>query len=281
MSVAQSCPTLCDPMDYSLPGFPVHGILQARILEWVAVPFSRGSSQPRDWTQVSCIADWFFTNWATREALSMRGLEIPMGLLWLPLHRLQGPPHPRQQFRWHRILCEPPCLPPRMPARPSLTQKHIKSFQCIFLSILLAFSEVLSFPQISQLFRNRVWYIHPQMGSHLSKRHSEKIKCLWRRHLLFHWSQRPPSHLLLETQTGWLAVRDSNQLVELAWTIWQGSLFLNSSFSSLSIFFFFFCRMHSFAFALHTNNWRVGIIQRARVRHPICSFLTAIYNVRL
>ena len=45
-----------------------HGIFQARILEWVAFPFSRGSSQPRDWTQVSCIAGGFFTSWATREA---------------------------------------------------------------------------------------------------------------------------------------------------------------------------------------------------------------------
>ena len=54
--VAQSCPTLCDPMDCSLPGSPVRGILQARTLEWVAISFSRGSSQPRDWTQVSSIA---------------------------------------------------------------------------------------------------------------------------------------------------------------------------------------------------------------------------------
>ena len=49
----QFCPTLCDPVDCSLPGPSVHGILQARILEWVAVPFSRGSSQPRDQTPVS------------------------------------------------------------------------------------------------------------------------------------------------------------------------------------------------------------------------------------
>ena len=54
--VAQSCTTLCDPMDCSLPGSPIHGILQARILEWVAISFSRGSSQPRDQTQVSQIA---------------------------------------------------------------------------------------------------------------------------------------------------------------------------------------------------------------------------------
>ena len=56
------------PMDCSPPGSSVHGILQARILEQVAIPFSKGSSQPRDQTQVSCIAGGFFTIWATREA---------------------------------------------------------------------------------------------------------------------------------------------------------------------------------------------------------------------
>ena len=60
---AQSCPTFRGPMDYT-----VNGILQARILEWVAFPFSRGSSQPRDRTQVSRIASGFFTSRATREA---------------------------------------------------------------------------------------------------------------------------------------------------------------------------------------------------------------------
>ena len=59
--VAQSCPTLCHPMNCSPPGSSVHGLLQARILEWVAMPSSRGSSQPRDRTQVSCIADGFLT----------------------------------------------------------------------------------------------------------------------------------------------------------------------------------------------------------------------------
>ena len=52
----QSCPTLCNPMDCSLPGFSVQGILQARILEWVAMPSSRGSFQPRDWTCVTCVS---------------------------------------------------------------------------------------------------------------------------------------------------------------------------------------------------------------------------------
>ena len=65
---AQSCLTLWDPVDCSLPGSSVHGSLQARILESVAISFSRASSQPRDWTWVSCIAGRCFILWATREA---------------------------------------------------------------------------------------------------------------------------------------------------------------------------------------------------------------------
>ena len=60
--------TLCNPMDCSPSGSSVRGILQARILEWVAIPFSRVSSWPRDWTWVFCIVGRFFTFWATREA---------------------------------------------------------------------------------------------------------------------------------------------------------------------------------------------------------------------
>ena len=59
--VTRLCPTLCDPVDYSTPGSSVHSILQARILEWVTIPFSRESSRPRDQTQVSyvsCIGRW-------------------------------------------------------------------------------------------------------------------------------------------------------------------------------------------------------------------------------
>ena len=68
----QSCPALCDPIDCSLPGSSVHGILQAKILEWVAVPFSRGSSAPRDEigvSYISCVGCWvFFTIRTTWEA---------------------------------------------------------------------------------------------------------------------------------------------------------------------------------------------------------------------
>ena len=76
--VTQSC--LCDPMDCSPPGSSVHGIYQAGILEWVIISFSRGSSWPRDRTQVSHIADRFVSVWATREALLWRYFSIFTGL---------------------------------------------------------------------------------------------------------------------------------------------------------------------------------------------------------
>ena len=76
VKVAQSCLTLSDPMDYI-----VHGILKARILEWVAFPFSRRSSQPRDQTQVSCIAGRFFTNWATRGTATYSSI-LAWRILW-------------------------------------------------------------------------------------------------------------------------------------------------------------------------------------------------------
>ena len=71
VKVDQLCPTLCDPMDYT-----VHGILQARILEWVAFPFSRGSSRPRNRTGVSCTAGRFFTSWATTVKSSLGPLML-------------------------------------------------------------------------------------------------------------------------------------------------------------------------------------------------------------
>ena len=89
MCVSQSCPTLCNPMDCSPPGSSVHGILQARILEWVAIPFSRVSFRPRDQTHVPCITSSFFTIWVIREAqftpkkwanLQVRAL-LPRGLV--------------------------------------------------------------------------------------------------------------------------------------------------------------------------------------------------------
>ena len=74
--VPQSFPALCDPMDCSPPGSSVYGIFQARIMEWVAISFSRGYSWLRDQTQPSCIAGRFFTVWATREEwLPIQGID--------------------------------------------------------------------------------------------------------------------------------------------------------------------------------------------------------------
>ena len=78
----QSHPTLCDPMNYSLPVSSVHGIFQASVLDWVAIFSSRESSWPRDQTQVSCIAGRRFTVWATREALWIWELEYKES--WTP-----------------------------------------------------------------------------------------------------------------------------------------------------------------------------------------------------
>ena len=80
--VAQSCWTLCDPMDCSPPSSSVHGIFQARVLEWVAISFSRGSSQPRDQIWVSCIASRHFTIWATMEAPWAQGTSLMWYCRW-------------------------------------------------------------------------------------------------------------------------------------------------------------------------------------------------------
>ena len=73
--IAKSYPTLFDLMDCSASGSSVHGIFQARILKWVAISFPRGSSQPRDWIQVSCITGRLFTVWAPRDILSTGDLD--------------------------------------------------------------------------------------------------------------------------------------------------------------------------------------------------------------
>ena len=103
--VTQSCPTLCDTMDCSLPGYSVHGIFHARVLEWVAISFSRRSSQPWDGTQVSCIVGRHFTIWATREA---------------------PPPLPRSQAYLFNLL-EPICF--THPTKTHLTSDSHRSGQ--------------------------------------------------------------------------------------------------------------------------------------------------------
>ena len=98
-SAAQSCPTLCDPTDCSSPGSSVHGILQARILEWVAIPFSRGSSQPRDQTQASCIAGRFFIVWVQYRSHTPQGNSAQVPELMNPHTATREKPEP--QWRAH------------------------------------------------------------------------------------------------------------------------------------------------------------------------------------
>ena len=111
--VIQSCPTRCDPMDHSPPGSSVHEIVQARILEWVAIPFSRRSSLPRDWTWISCIAGGFFTIWSTilwqlstkNYLLNIFGLLFPASFRafsshhWLALSAFKNQTHPQRSTK--------------------------------------------------------------------------------------------------------------------------------------------------------------------------------------
>ena len=107
MLVTQFCPTLYNPVDCSPPGSSVPGILQARILEWVTIPFSRGSSRPSDWTLVSLIAGRFFTVWATRKAHGAQKT-LHKCVLWCLLLFLVGqgvyPIEIRMQYKCSRYL---------------------------------------------------------------------------------------------------------------------------------------------------------------------------------
>ena len=117
VKVAQSCPTLCDPMHY-----PVHGILQARILEWAAFPFSRGSSQPRDGTQVSRIAGGFFPIWApsyTYTCISLYAFLDPFPLYVIGEYSLEFPVPPRRSLLssvWHTAVCTRQSQSPGFPS---------------------------------------------------------------------------------------------------------------------------------------------------------------------
>ena len=104
--VAQSCPTLCHPVDCSQPGSSVHGIFQARILEWVAISFSRRSSWPRDWTWVSCIVGRHFTIWATREVPNSRAQMLKPKKKWVsPLKDREREREREREFTLPPPLC--------------------------------------------------------------------------------------------------------------------------------------------------------------------------------
>ena len=137
--VTKSWPTVCDPVDCSLPGSSIHGILQARMLAWVATAFSRGSgdhsllrgfSQRRDETWVSCVADGLFTIWATRETPELPWTPFSPLFLWSPIaSRLslaggvfwgcRGPSSPDCVVPHCPLQCPSPHLFHTFPLRPS------------------------------------------------------------------------------------------------------------------------------------------------------------------
>ena len=125
--VAQSCSTLCDPMDCSLPGSSVHGIFQARVLEWVAISFSRWSSWPRDWTWVSRIVGRCFTTWATNSYKGSCCCLVTKSCLTLWPHGLQHA----------RLLC--PLLSPGVYSESCLLESVMPSNHLILCRPLLLF----------------------------------------------------------------------------------------------------------------------------------------------
>ena len=102
--VTQSCLTLCNPVDCRPPGSSIHGISQARILEWVAISFSRESSRPRDQTRVSLIAGRCFNLWATRDAQSKDKLEHSRAVLEIWNQYLQDGYIALQAYGWELMI---------------------------------------------------------------------------------------------------------------------------------------------------------------------------------
>ena len=154
--VAQSCLTLCNPMDCSLPG--VHGILQARILEWVAISFSMGSSQPRDWTWVSHIGGRRFYLWTTREVHLFQISHVFLCLnffvdmflsSWISLSCLISRSYSNSYLQWHLL----PKLPWLLP-KANLRVLPPWSYHILYICLDLTFTMLhIHFPRIHLPFR--------------------------------------------------------------------------------------------------------------------------------
>ena len=138
----------------------MYGVLQARILEWVAVPFSGGSSQPRDGTQVSRIAGGFFTSWATREA---------QYLVFNPRIAMQGVLDKHRQNEWSDVpgslLCSVHCS--EHGHAVSCPQVGISSFPCVFLFISLTYQKPWYLHWVS--FQNFPFILHAEASVYLSR----------------------------------------------------------------------------------------------------------------
>ena len=154
----QTCPTLCDPKDCSPPGSSIHGILQARILEWVPISFSRGSSRPRDWTRVSHTADRLFTIWATGKPYSLQ------------TGRQRKLPQPHLQWEVEANILPGPV---RFLSWPSTSQSsvHLTSSSFFFLKTALVVRGLLCFHTNCEFFCSssvkntnpRTWCISPSV----------------------------------------------------------------------------------------------------------------------
>ena len=158
--VTQSCLTLCNPMDCSPPGFSVHGVLRARILEWVAIPFSRGSSRPRDWTCVSCIAGRFFRIWATREACTLLEVHIE-GIAFLALLKDYKKTAAQKYFAGYLSL---PCHAQKKHFFSNSLHFPVSSFPCALISTWpqLQFSAFLFVVAVAQTLNCVQLFMNPQ-----------------------------------------------------------------------------------------------------------------------
>ena len=175
--VAQLCPTLCDPMGYSSPGSSVHEILQARILEWVVISSSRGTTRPRDWTQVSCITGRFFTIWATRGRPSwaqklLEFLKIVCNLMIKKKGvRSLKPPvwEIRRKKKSHHFLLlhQHRLLIPSM----ALTTRTVLRFCFSQTSIALRVSKLLMLTPITDSWQFQIISLHSKRGGSVKRVH--------------------------------------------------------------------------------------------------------------
>ena len=139
---AKTCMTLCNPMNYSMPGSSVHGIFQARILEWVAISLSRGSSLPRDGIHIFCLGRWILYHWAMREAFIFSSVQFSRSVVSdsLRSHELQ---HTRSP-------CPSPAPGPESNSCPSRLWCHLTiSSSVIPFSCPQSFPASGSFPVVS------------------------------------------------------------------------------------------------------------------------------------
>ena len=196
--VTQSSLTVCYPMDCSLPGSSVHGILRARIPEWVAIPFSRGSSQPRDWAWVSYIAGRFYTVWVTKTAILTSQLVSWQVFSFHHSQYTQYTPSCTELCQTN-LLKIPPCWCCFYSNHNVLVFKSLNQKLSLYLSYHISTTETfhslscLCFP-ICQAHPSKLFFILPSLRNHMgsltaitttkTQTNKKQYPCL----ILSHWS---------------------------------------------------------------------------------------------